>query len=73
MIDKILPGEERQHEREYRRQNELKRQMLRNGHIDDLARLDEKLKSVTWADKRRREGEAARYIVIKNISYNNIY
>jgi hypothetical protein len=62
MIDKILPGEERKHEREYRRLNELKRQTLRDAHIDDIARLDEKLKAMTWSDKRRREGEYARHV-----------
>ena len=48
MIDKILPGEIRRHDEEFAERNENKRRVLRTTQANDVARLEEKLKALTW-------------------------
>lgn len=61
MIDRILPNEVNESNNEFLRKNQMKREALYQAHREDLARLDEKIKSIIWTDKRRREREYARY------------
>lgn len=60
MIDKILPGEVKANDKVFERKNQLQREMLRKAHIEDEARLEEKIKALMWKDKRRRESDYAR-------------
>jgi hypothetical protein len=60
MIDKILPGEVKNNDREFERRMQLMRENMRKAHIEDEARLDEKIKALVWTEKRRREREYAR-------------
>ena len=48
MIDKILPNEESLHDEEFHLRNERKREALKEAHIEDIARLEEKIKGIIW-------------------------
>ncbi|CAE7763407.1 unnamed protein product, partial [Symbiodinium microadriaticum] len=57
MIDKILPGEVKSNDREFERKCQLMRDEMRAAHVEDNARLEEKIKALQWKEKRRRERE----------------
>jgi hypothetical protein len=59
MLDKILPGETKRFYDNFDAMIEQKREDLRKTQADDVARLDEILKTLEWKDIRRREGERA--------------
>ena len=61
MIDKILPGEIRRHDAEFAERNENKRRVLRTTQANDVARLEEKLKALTWKNMRQCEREFKMY------------
>jgi hypothetical protein len=55
MIQRILPGEEENFRKEFEKQLDRKRRLVSDDHVDDLGRLDEKLKAIEWDGKRQRE------------------
>jgi succinate dehydrogenase/fumarate reductase flavoprotein subunit len=57
MIDKILPNEEKRNKLEFEQKIESMRRKLSESQREDIARLEEKLKSIMWKDCRRREHE----------------
>jgi hypothetical protein len=67
LIDKKLLVEESESEKEYSRRNEMRREALDEAHVEDQARLDEKIKGIIWTDKRRREGELKRFDSSSNL------
>lgn len=60
MIDKILPKEIKRNEEIFEHSKQKAREELAQTQKEDVARLEEKIKSVFWKDKRRRDLEDSR-------------
>lgn len=60
MIDKILPGEVKKNEEVFEQSKQAARAGLVAAQLEDVGRLEEKIKAMVWKDKRRRETEHCR-------------
>jgi hypothetical protein len=60
MIDKILPREIKKNEENFEKSKQKAREDLEKSQQEDVFRLEEKIKSLFWKDKRRRDTEESK-------------